>query len=308
MARPRIGLALGSGAARGWAHLGVIAALERAGIAPDIVCGCSIGALVGAAYVTGRLAALREFAESVTWRQIVAMLDVELAGGGLISGQRIVALLRRLGIAGAIEDCAKPFVAIATDLETGREIWLRDGPIDEAVRASISVPGILSPARHGDRWLVDGGVVNPVPVSACRALGADLVIAVNLNADLLERFAGDRRGPAVGGAVRPSPDFIQRLLDQMPATLRQQASAIAPKLLREGPGKPGYFDVLMNSLTIMEDLITRARLAGEPPHVLLSPRLHDIGFLEYNRAAETIAEGDACMEQALPALRRYLAL
>lgn len=211
MARPRIGLALGSGSARGWAHIGVIEALHDAGIEPDIVCGASIGSLVGAAYVTDQLATLKTFAEALTWREIVGLLDVRLSGGGLISGQQIVALLHRLNIAAKIEDCAKPFAAIATDLETGREIWLRDGPIDDAVRASISLPGIFSPARHGEHWLVDGGLVNPVPVSACRALGADIVIAVNINGDIVEPLSGEPAKRMLGGITPMPPEFLRRL-------------------------------------------------------------------------------------------------
>jgi NTE family protein len=306
MAGPRIGLALGSGSARGWSHIGVIEALAEAGIEPDIVCGCSIGAVVGAAHVAGQLPGLKAFAQSLTWRQIAGLLDVRLSGGGLISGQEIVALLRRLQISAPIASYARPFAAIATDLETGREVWLREGPIEDAVRASISLPGIFSPARNGQRWLVDGGLVNPVPVSVCRALGADIVIAVNLNGDLMGRVGLRRNERAAGAALGASPEFLKRLLSQVPAALREQASAILPKLLSPASSAPGYFEVLMNSINVMQDQITRARLAGEPPHVMLVPRLAHIGLLEFNRAAEVIAEGRACVEQALPFLRRYL--
>ena len=305
MANPRIGLALGSGAARGWSHIGVIEALAEAGIEPDIVCGCSIGSLVGAAYVAGELPALKDFAQSLTWPAIARMLDVRLSGGGLIAGQEIVAFLRRLKISAPIAGYSKPFAAVATDLETGREVWLREGPIDEAIRASISIPGILSPTRHADRWLVDGGLVNPVPVSVCRALGADVVIAVNLNGDLVGRHAMDRHERKASTSGAP-PEFLTRLVDQMPTALREQASAILPKLVSTAPSYPGYFEVLMTSINVMQDQITRARLAGEPPHVMLMPRLRHIGLLEFNRAAETIAEGRAVVDQALPLLKRYV--
>ena len=305
MARPRIGLALGSGSARGWSHIGVIEALAEAGIEPDIVCGSSIGAIVGAAYVAGELPTLKDFAQSLTWREIARLLDVRLSGGGLIGGQEIVALFRRMKISAPIASYAKPFAAIATDLGTGREIWLREGPIDEAVRASISLPGIFSPARHGDHWLVDGGLVNPVPVSVCRALGADVVIAVNLNGDLVGRHGLGNDERKTGSATSAPPEFLTRLVNQMPTALREQASAILPKLVSSAPSLPGYFDVLMTSINVMQDQITRARLAGEPPHVMLMPRLQHIGLLEFNRAAETISEGRACVEQALPSLRRY---
>jgi NTE family protein len=235
----------------------------------------------------------------------VSLLDVSLSGGGLINGKQIIALLRRLGIDTTIENCAKPYAAIATDLETGREIWLRAGPIAGAIRASIALPGIFSPARNGDRWLVDGGLVNPVPISACRALGADIVIAVNLNGDIMGRRFKAEPTPVGRFAAMP-PEFLRRLIDQVPASLREQAAVVAPKLLQSAPSHPGYFDVLANSINIMQDQITRSRLAGEPPHVMLVPRLGHIGLMEYHQAAEAIAEGRACVDQAMPALRRYI--
>jgi NTE family protein len=158
MARPRIGLALGSGSARGWSHIGIIESLIEAGIEPAIVCGTSIYSLVGAAYIAGRLGELRQWAVTATGREVVGLIDVRLSGGGLIDGKLIVAFLRGLGVTETIESYAKAYAAIATDLVTGREIWLQSGPIDEAVRASISLPGIFSPARIGDKWLVDGGL------------------------------------------------------------------------------------------------------------------------------------------------------
>jgi NTE family protein len=305
MASPRIGLALGSGAARGWSHIGVIEALAEAGVHPEIVCGASIGAVVGAAYVAGALPTLKDFAQSLTWQEIARFLDVRFSGGGLIAGNKIVALLRKMNISAPIASYPKPFAAVATDLETGREIWLREGPIEEAVRASISIPGILSPASHEDRWLADGGLVNPVPVSVCRALGAEVVIAVNLNGDLVGRHGlGSQERDGDGASTAP-PEFVTRLLDQMPTALREQAAAILPKLV-SSPTSPGYFRVLMTAIDVMQDQITRARLAGEPPHVMLVPRLKHVGLLEFNRAPEAIAEGRACATQALPLLKRYL--
>lgn len=307
MRRPRIGIALGSGSARGWSHIGVLDSLIEAGIEPDIVCGTSIGALVGAAYVAGRLAALRQWASAATWHEIVGLMDVRLSGGGLIDGRRIAAFLRGLGIGAPIESHARQYAAVATDLFSGREIWLRSGPIHEAVRASIALPGIFNPARLDGRWLLDGGLCNPVPVSVCRALGADVIIAVNLNGDLLgRRFENISDEPSVTEAAHALDEFLSRMLNHVPASLREQAAQIAPRLIAQGPAAPGYFDVLANSINIMQDQITRARLAGEPPHVMLVPRLRDIGLMEFNRASEAIAEGRACVEQALPMLRHYL--
>ena len=217
MKKPRLGLALGSGSARGWSHIGVLEALAEAGIVPDIIAGCSIGALVGAAAATGKLAELKAFALSLTWREIAKMMDVRLASGGLVEGGEVVAMLCDLGISGPIETARLPYVAVATDLRSGREVWMREGPIETAVRASISLPGIFSPAQRDGHFLVDGGLVNPVPVSAARALGADVVIAVNLNGDLVGRYGFMPKGgvsppPASKGTDAATPEFIARLV------------------------------------------------------------------------------------------------
>lgn len=307
MTRPRIGLALGSGSARGWSHIGVIDSLIEAGIEPEIVCGASIGALVGAAYVAGRLTELRQWTEAATWREVVGLMDVRLSGGGLIDAKQVVEFLRGLGIGEPIESYAKSYAAVATDLVSGREIWLQSGPIHEAVRASIALPGLFSPARIDGKWLLDGGLTNPVPVSVCRALGADVIIAVNLNSDLVgRRFESEPDTPAAIATKGVPSEFLGRVLNQLPAAAREQAAQIALRLLPQGASTPGYFDVLANSINIMQDQITRTRLAGEPPHVMLVPRLRNIGLMEYTRAKEAIAEGRACVEQALPMLRRYI--
>lgn len=305
MATPRIGLALGSGSARGWSHIGIIDALAEAGIQPDIVCGTSIGSLVGAAYVAGRLSVLRQWAERASWRDIVPLMDIRLTGGGVIDGNEVVSWLRSLGVDGPIESYAKRYAAVATDLATGREIWFERGSILEAVRASIALPGILSPVRIDDKWLVDGGLSNPVPVSVCRALGADVIIAVNLNGDLLGRRFASEPSAASTFPSQITNEFIAGVLGQLPPVLQEQASQIVQRLVPQRPSTPGYFQVLANSINIMQDYVTRARLAGEPPHVMLAPRLRDIGLMEYNRAAEAIAEGRYCVQQAMPILRHY---
>ncbi|MBL9106831.1 MAG: patatin-like phospholipase family protein [Myxococcales bacterium] len=307
MTRARIGLALGSGAARGWAHIGVLEGLKAVGLEPDIVCGTSMGALVGGAYAAGCFPALQDWARALTWRIAVRLLDVRLSGGGLIDGGEIVTLLEKLGITCDMEQTNKPFAAVATSLVTGREIWLRSGSLSGAVRASIGIPGIFKPVKDGDDWLIDGGLVNPVPVSLCRALGAEIIIAVNLNSDLVGRrfeITNMPRQDGAGGLM--SPELVGRLLEQVPKAWRDQAAQIAPRLLPAQSVVPAYFDVLANALNIMEDQITRTRLAGEPPHVLLAPRLGHIGPFEFHRAEEAIAEGRASVEQAMPYLRRYL--
>ena len=219
----------------------------------------------------------------------------------------MVAFLQGLGIGQPIESYATQYAAVATDLATGREIWLQSGPIHEAVRASIALPGILSPARIDGKWLVDGGLSNPIPVSVCRALGADVIIAVNLNGDLLaRRFAVKPEAARTRTRSRTSrgrPPHAGKPAARLRCRRKAENAAAAPTCRatpRETP--PGYFDVLATSINIMQDHITRTRLAGEPPHVMLVPRLRNIGLMEFNRAHEAIAEGRACVEQALPTL------
>ncbi|ODR96405.1 hypothetical protein AUC69_14700 [Methyloceanibacter superfactus] len=302
----KVGLALGSGAARGWAHIGIIDGLVEAGFKPSVICGASMGALVGAAYVAGRLPNLRNWAEAVSWREIMRLVDIRLSGGGVVDGKQIVTFLRGLDISAPIESYPKKFAAIATDLVTGREIWLQTGPIDDAVRGVDHLPGIFRPHKIGDQWLLDGGLVNPVPVSTCRALGAEIIIAVNPNGDLLGRRFKAKPPKAGSESKRPSNDFFAQLHSQMPASIRQQIDVLAPKLLQPEARNPGYFQVIATAINIMQDHITRTRLAGEPPHVLLVPRLAHVGLLEFNRAKEAIDEGRACVERALPTLREYL--
>jgi NTE family protein len=294
--RPKIGLALGSGGARGWAHIGIIDALTSFGIVPDIVCGTSIGALVGSAYVTGNLSALKTRMENFGRRQVAALLDLRLASGGLIEGRRIESFLDDLHITGPIEALGVRFGAVATDLRSGREVWLQNGPIGRAVRASIGVPGVLSPAKHEDNgWLIDGGLVNPVPVSLARALGADIVIAVRVNSYPIE--GGIIAGTA---ATAPSPAPILKI----PQWLSSAVNPVLERVLQAAPEYPSYLEVLSNSLDIMEDRITRMRLAGDPPDVLLRPSLGDYSWLDFHRAKEAIAAGQACAESAEQTIRQ----
>ena len=292
--RPKIGLALGSGGARGWTQIGVIEALTSFGIVPDIVCGTSIGALVGAAFVTGKLGALKTKVEGFGRREVAAMFDLHLSSGGLIEGRRIESFLDGLGITGSIESLNIPFGAVATELRSGREIWLQKGPIGCAVRASIGIPGVLSPAKHEDGgWLIDGGLVNSVPVSLARALGADIVIAVRVNSNAIESFV--RRDG--GDDTVPSVPVLR-----VPQWLSNAVNPILERVLRTTPDYPSYFEVLSSSLDIMEDRITRMRLAGDPPDVLLRPTLPGYTWLDFHRAKEAIAAGWECAEAARPIL------
>ena len=254
MARLRLGLALGGGSARGWAHLGVIDALTELGIRPDIVCGTSIGALVGAVYVTGRLDALRARAEKMTWRDGVKMLDLRIARGGLIDGAKIRAFLDQLRCTGDIETLATPFAAVATDIENGGEVWLRSGPIGDAVRASIGLPGIFLPCAREGRWLLDGGLVNPVPVSLCRALCADVVIAVDVNSS---RMIPAKAGmPSYFDALARSVTIMQVQITRARLASEPADILLVPEL---GDVGPFQFDRAYDSIAEGRACVARSR-------------------------------------------------
>lgn len=285
----RIGLALGSGAARGWAHVGALRGLLAAGVVPDIVCGASAGAVVGAVFCADRLDAFEKWGRQLDRRQVVGMLDWSLRGG-VVRAERALAEIA-VFVPESVEALPRPFAAVATDLETGREVWLREGPLLPALRASSAMPGFVSPVHLGDRWLVDGGVVDPVPVSLCRAMGADHVIAVDLNTTMLHRrFRGDPTLEA--DEAEPAPD-ASGTLQQLVSELRRRFGS------SDGPGAPGLFDVVTNVLDIMQVRITRSRMAGDPPELLITPRLGDFGLLDFDRVEEAIAEGRRAAEWAL---------
>jgi NTE family protein len=286
-----VGLALGSGSARGWAHVGVIRALGRAGIRPDLVCGTSIGALVGAAYVAGELARFEQWLLGLGIADVLSFMDVRL-NGGMIKGERLMEFFRRNFIDRPVEDLPMPFATVATDLHTGAEVWLREGSTVEAVRASIALPALFTPAVHEGRVLVDGALVNPVPVSLARAMGADIVIAVDLSSDMLSRrlrMEPEREAPAAAVSA------WRRKLQENLSTLIAARPDDEPKL-------PSILDVVATSLNIMQVRISRSRMAGEPPDAIVAPRLAHLGLLDFHRAKEAIEEGERAVEAALPSL------
>jgi NTE family protein len=311
--KPKIGIALGSGGARGLIHIGVLLALKDEGMEPDIVAGCSMGALVGGAFAAGWLDDLEEWVVTITRLDIVRLLDVDITNGGLIDGNRIKQFLQDFKGDIGINDLEKPYMAIATDLNTGREIWLQDGSLFDAIRASVSIPGFLTPFKVNGKWLVDGGLTNPVPVSACRALGADIIIAVNPNANILEfrhqaihKKRADKFAQNKKATEEPHTAVLDKLLGSVSDVVRDRITAITPSFLMPGAQPLGYIDVISSSIDIMTDQIMRSRLAGEPPHIMLDPQLGPFGTIEFNRAAEAIAEGRRIVQDALPALKKLI--
>lgn len=304
MKRPdklRIALVLGSGAARGWAHIGVIRELEDLGVRPDLVVGASVGAVVAGAYASGNLDQFEAWISGLGRVDIIRLLDAKMTGGGFLQGNSLMgAIEKRIGNPN-IEDLAMPFGCVAAELGTGREVWLRQGSLLDACRASIALPGLFAPSRcDPDRLLVDGGLVNPVPVSLARAMGGDVVIAVNLNGDLVGRHffvhgaeedVSEEDSERELAAIEDKDTLIARWAAKMKAGFGVRLDSYISSLRRKENPDPGLFDVIAGSIGIMQDRITRSRMAGEPPDILITPRVGQIGLMDFDRAGESIAEG-----------------
>ena len=300
----KIGLALGSGSSRGWSHIGIINELSKLDIEPDIVCGTSVGAMVGAAYARGNIDKLEQWARSLTKFDVAKFLDINTSMTGFVHTERFHSFLNEYIASDEdnIEDLSKVYAAVATDLESGREIWLTEGSLIQAVWSSMALPGLFPAIRHDDRWLTDGGLVNPVPVSTCRALGADIVIAVNLNGDIVGKHI-DRAGAKViekkmnSGITKKITDMVKEYTN---------LSFLNGDEDEEQP--PGLLNAIAASVNITQDRITRSRMAGDPPDIVFSPKLSNIGLLELYRASEAISEGRRCVQRQLSEIEYVLGI
>jgi NTE family protein len=320
----KVGLALGSGAARGWAHVGVLQALTEMGVRPDIVAGTSVGALVGGAFLTGQLDDLRSWSKTIGLMGLLKMVDITFSRGGLVAVEKAFEMFRNSSTDVLIEHLPVTFATVATDLATGREIWLRRGPLLDMVRASAAMPGLFPAVRLNDAWLVDGALVNPVPVSVCRALGADVVIAVNLNGDIsiLPRLSQRHRemvpvaptaesippdaGPPLAFAEGKADGPFAQMLAKLGAGVGSRARQLMAQPREEKVPVPSVMEIMAGSIDIMQDRITRSRLAGEPPDVLIQPRLGQIGILDFEKSEELIALGLAAGRAMRPAIELAL--
>ncbi len=294
----RLGIALGSGAARGWSHIGVIEALLERGLVPTVVAGASVGSLAGAAFAAGKLDELKAWILTLSRLDVLRLLDARLLGGGLMSGNKVMDAVGQLLTDRAIEDLPTAYGAVATDLATGREIWLREGSLLQSVRASSGLPGLFTPLHKDGHWLVDGGVVNPVPVSLCYAMGADVVIAVNLNAHIVSRrrFDSGTATASEASETREELSQLERLSERIGGWFRTTDRG-------RSPDEPGILDVMGASINIMQERITRSRMAGEPPDVIVTPHLEDFQLMDFYRAREAIDAG----RQAVAAVDAELA-
>jgi NTE family protein len=301
LGKPKLGIALGGGAARGWAHIGVLRTLAAAGLEPDIVAGTSIGAVAGACYITSRLDALEDFALALTRRRIFGFLDFNFAGSGLITGQRLNARLEHHLHQFQIERLDRKFVAVATELGTGHEVWLNKGSLVTALRASFALPGIFKPVQINGRWLIDGALVNPIPVSVCRALGARIVIAVNLSTDIFNKGAVIHDHEAFAEPTSTQEE------DELPGSNGRAAMHLLHRqIFGRSDGAPGMSAVMMDAVNITQDRIARSRLAGDPPDIAIGPKLGDIGLFDFHRAGEAIAQGATAAERQIEEIKHAL--
>jgi NTE family protein len=297
-----IGLALGGGAARGFAHIGIVRTLLDHGIVPNVVVGTSIGAVVGGAYAAGHLDKLEEWARSLQPRNILGYLDIRLNGSGLIGGDKLAAQLESAIGPTLIEDLPLKFATVATEVRTGHEIWLTRGRMVDAMRASYALPGIFSPVLVGDRWLVDGALVNPVPVSAARALGAEIVIAANLSSDIFTHSTTIYSHGAPVEAELPTAPAKRGF-----GRLFSAERTVKREFFGSG-GRPGISSVMVDAFNIMQDRITRARLAGDPPDLLITPRIGQIGWFDFHRANDLIAFGAKAAERAIDSIQEAIGI
>jgi NTE family protein len=319
--KPRIGFALGSGSARGWAHIGAIRALEERGVKPDVICGSSIGALVGAAYASGQLDKLEKWCTGLGWTTVVRLMDLSWSGG-LIRGARLFNLFNTILDDVDIDELPVPYGAVATELGSGREVWLRHGKMLDAVRASCAMPGIFRPAVRDGVLLVDGGLVNPVPVSMCRALGADVVIAVDLSWGKLGVYR-DRSRDKGGDKSEDKEGRLDALPDgtvEMPVAPREmpgwlgklgrgwmmRAARKVEDQVRDQVRMPSILEVFTTSLDIVEMRVARSRLAGDPADILLTPLLPGFRTMDFHRAKEAIEEGRAAVERMAPLIEQVI--
>jgi len=296
--RPKIGLALGGGVARGWTHIGALRALTRAGFVPDIVCGTSIGAVVGGFYLAGHLDQLEEWARSLSKRRMISYLDIVTRGSGLFAGKKLEKLMRDYLGDITIEDLDRKFASVATEMATGHEIWIQSGSLVDAIRASYALPAVFPPFKHNNRWLIDGALVNPVPVSVCRALGARLVVGITLNSDAFGK-----------SSLQSTEEFAEMDFDASEnnnsKSFARHMSAqrlMMRQIFGTGQKSPGIGTVMLSSLNIIMDRLARSRMAGDPPDVLVAPRIGHISLLEFDKAEEMIELGESAIERILPQL------
>jgi NTE family protein len=283
----RVALVLGSGGARGYAHIGAIAEIESRGHEVVAVAGSSMGALVGGLYAAGVLDDYTRWARSLTSSGVVRLLDPKWSAGGAIGAGRIFAEVEQIAGDRLIEDLPLPFTAVATDLRARREVWFQRGPLVSAIRASIAIPGVITPVVMNGRLLADGGLMNPIPIEPTAAAAADLTVAISLQGD---RDAHERSTPAREPA---EPTWREELVERVRRTVGREKEPTDPlEALR-------ISDVVGLSMDAMQGLVARYRMAGLPPDVLVTVPVSAARSLDFHRANEMIDLGQRLTAEAL---------
>ncbi|MBU1566156.1 MAG: patatin-like phospholipase family protein [Proteobacteria bacterium] len=317
--RKTVGLVLGSGASRGWAHIGIIEALEEAKIPIDFIAGCSVGAYVGALYASGSLGSLKEFLLRMDGKKIFSYFDVVFPRSGLLNGsKRVQQLFSMHTSAKTFEELAIPLVMVATDLERGEKVVIKSGNIIEGLRATMSYPGLFAPVRVEDRWLVDGGLVDPVPVGVARAMGAGIVIAVDLNSRIVSRsrHAHDQNDPVKLIDLRPEEteknhDTGNELIKKMADFYESAGNSFKHKtseLLRREAATPDIIETVITSIAIMQERITRINLAVDRPDILIQPRLGEMKMMNFDQVAHAIEEGYIGAQEKIEDIKTLLSV
>jgi len=308
--RKTVALALGSGSSRGWAHIGAIEALQEANIPIDYVAGSSVGCYVGALYASGSLKSLKRFVLSMDGKKVFSYFDVVFPRSGLLDGTR--KLKELFSIHTTVDDFSEliiPVMMVATDIASGKKVVLKSGNIFEALRATMSIPGLFAPVKVKGRWLVDSGLVDPVPVGVARALEADVVIAVDLNSGMASRRMSSRTAKGAAGKSGESPGYKSELLRKMVEYYEHAETSFTAKiseLLNRESATPDIIETVMTSINIMQERITRVNLAVEPPDILIQPRLGQLKMMDFDHVEQTIEEGYIGVMEKMDDIKKLL--
>ena len=309
MADKKVGLVLGSGASRGWAHIGAIEALEANGIKISMIAGASAGSFIGAAYAGGGLEKVKSFALEMDWRRVLSFLDIAFPRSGFIEGKKVANLIKLYTNISRFEDLLIPLAMVATDMYNADQVVFTKGSITEALRASMAVPGVLTPKQINHRWLVDGGVVNPLPVDVCRNMGADIIIAVDLNSERISKAAGTTRDANWEHNSRQMEktrlEVVKSWVERYGSTGKSMSSRIDQWFSKE-ESSPHIFEVLGSSINIMQQKIELMNRMAFAPDILIQPRLGNMKFFDFDDAALAIHEGYYRTEEAIPAILKKL--
>ncbi len=316
--RKTVGLVLGCGASRGWAHIGIIEALEEANIPIDFIAGCSVGAYIGALHASGSIGSLKEFLLRMDGKKIFSYFDVVFPRSGLLNGSRRVQELFSMHTdVETFSELGIPLVMVAADLERGEKVVINSGNIIEALRATMSYPGLFAPVRLKDRWLVDGGLVDPVPVGVARAMGAEVVIAVDLNSRIVSRGKPSPSHPAKEKQKKqpvkaPHPGYdtrneLAKKIADYYESVENSFKHKASEFLRHDSATPDIIETVMTSIGIMQERITRFNLAVDKPDILIQPRLGELKMMNFDQVAHAIEEGYLGVQEQLEDIRTLLA-